>query len=423
MAKERRDTKNRLLWKGEYQKADGRYMYRYTDVNGVPRFIYSWTLTQTDRAPKGRHSEKCLRELEKEIARDVQDEIDAYLAKKTTLNAYFERYIEQRKELKNATLYHYSYMYRKYVYDEIGQKKISDIKYSDIKKFYQHMIGDVGFKLKSLKKIDAILHSTFSVAVRDEIIRKNPADGVVSELTKICEFKEEKRHALTEAQQAAFIDYVKNDKRSNRWLSLFIVLLGTGGRIGEVLGLRWADCDFEKNLISINHNLIYRPDFKTRKNTFQITTPKTRAGTREIPMLEAVREALLSERSRQEIAGFNESEVDGYSGFIFQTRNHTLLNDLCVNSAIRSIIKNYNQKELSEAQIEEREPIVLPHFSAHNLRHTFCTRFCENETNLKVIQEIMGHANISVTMDIYNEVTRSMKQRAIRDLDKKIKIF
>ncbi len=52
MAKERRDTKNRLLWKGEYQNADGRYMYRYTDAKGVPRFVYSWTLTQSDRTPK-----------------------------------------------------------------------------------------------------------------------------------------------------------------------------------------------------------------------------------------------------------------------------------------------------------------------------------------------------------------------------------
>lgn len=423
MAKERRDTKNRLLWKGEYQKADGRYMYRYTDVNGAPRFIYSWTLTQTDRAPKGRHSEKCLRELEKEIARDVQDEIDVYLAKKTTLNAYFENYIEQRKELKNATLYQYSYMYRKYVYDEIGQKKIADIKYSDIKKFYQHMIGDVGFKLKSLKLIDAILHSAFSVAVRDEIIRKNPTDGVVSELTKICEFKEEKRHALTESQQAAFINYVKNDKKNSRWLSLFIVLLGTGGRIGEILGLRWADCDFEKNLISINHNLIYKPDYKTRKNTFQITTPKTKAGTREIPMLGAVREALLDERSRQEVMGFNKMEVDGYSGFVFQTKNNTLLTADGVDEVIRKIIRNYNCKELIDAELSGRDPILLPHFSAHNLRHTFCTRFCENETNLKVIQEIMGHANISITMDVYNEATNDMKQEAFRELENKIKFF
>ena len=64
---DRRDTKNRLLGKGEYQKTDGRYMYRYVDSKGNNRFVYSWTLTQTDRPPKGKRSDKCLRELEKEL--------------------------------------------------------------------------------------------------------------------------------------------------------------------------------------------------------------------------------------------------------------------------------------------------------------------------------------------------------------------
>ena len=85
MAKERRDTKNRLLMKGEYQNADGRYMYRYIDAKGTPRFVYSWTLTQSDRTPKGKQPGICLRELEKDIAKDLQDEIDTYNAKKTCL--------------------------------------------------------------------------------------------------------------------------------------------------------------------------------------------------------------------------------------------------------------------------------------------------------------------------------------------------
>ena len=73
---QRKDTKNRNLLPGEYQKSDGRYEYRYTDVNGAQRSVYSWTLTQTDRAPAGKSSPKYLRELEREIAKDLQDEID-----------------------------------------------------------------------------------------------------------------------------------------------------------------------------------------------------------------------------------------------------------------------------------------------------------------------------------------------------------
>ena len=78
------------------------------------------------------------------------------------------------------------------------------------------------------------------------------------------------------------------------------------------------------------------------------------------------------------------------------------------------------QKE--DAKAEGREPELLPHFSCHHLRHTFCTRFCENETNLKVIQEIMGHADITTTMDIYNEATKDKKIESFAGLEGKIKI-
>ena len=114
--------------------------------------------------------------------------------------------------------------------------------------------------------------------------------------------------------------------------------------------------------------------------------------------------------------------VDGYSGFIFKSRYNTVLSPHCVNRAIDRIIKACNAKEKEEAKAEGREPELLPHFSCHHLRHTFCTRFCENETNLKVIQEIMGHADITTTMDIYNEATKDKKMESFAGLEGKIKI-
>lgn len=67
--------------------------------------------------------------------------------------------------------------------------------------------------------------------------------------------------------------------------------------------------------------------------------------------------------------------------------------------------------------------MLLPKFSAHHLRHTFCTRFCENETNIKVIQSIMGHSDISTTMDIYAEATEEKKQEVIANMENKIFIM
>ena len=139
-------------------------------------------------------------------------------------------------------------------------------------------------------------------------------------------------------------------------------------------------------------------------------------------MFAAVKSALLGERLRQMQEGFNQTVVDGYSGFIFSNRYGDVLSPHNVNRAIERIIRDYNIEETELAKKEKREMLLLPHFSAHNLRHTFCTRFCENETNLKIIQEIMGHSDISTTMDIYNEATREKKQESFANLEGKIKI-
>ena len=93
-----------------------------------------------------------------------------------------------------------------------------------------------------------------------------------------------------------------------------------------------------------------------------------------------------------------------------------------INRAIDRICRDYNAEEAERAKAENKEPELLPHISVHTLRHTFCTRFCENETNLKIIQEIMGHADISTTMNVYNEATREKKMESFANLEGKIKI-
>lgn len=119
-------------------------------------------------------------------------------------------------------------------------------------------------------------------------------------------------------------------------------------RIGEVLGLRWEDCNFEENVININHTLIYRK-FTDEPCQFSITTPKTKSGERIIPMLSDVREALKQEYMSQLEEGFNESEIDGYTGFIFKSRYNKVLAPHSVNTAIARIIKACNAKEIEDA--------------------------------------------------------------------------
>lgn len=421
MSEKRRDSKGRVLRSGEYQGKDGRYEFKYFDSKGVRRSVYSWKLVDSDKVPNGKRCKESLRVLEKKIHRDVEDGINSHTAFRTTLNAFFDTYIETKYELKQSTRTNYRYMYRKYVSESIGCKDIASIKYSDIKKFYIHLIRDVGFKPNSMEIIHTILHPVFTTAVRDGYIRTNPTDGVMTEIKKSHDWEKPNRKALTETQQTAFIDFVSKSKTYQHWLPLFTVLLGTGCRVGEVVGLRWEDCDFEGNIISINHNLIYRQQ-DSGKCEYHITTPKTKSGIRIVPMLSEVKRALQQEWIRQSKHGFNQAEIDGYRDFIFSNRHGEVLNPHCINRAIKRIYEAYNAQETAQAEEEEREPVLIPHFSVHNLRHTFCTRFCENETNLKIIQEIMGHADISTTMNIYNEATKEKKMESFAALEGKIKI-
>jgi integrase len=418
--KKRTDSKGRILKDNELQRKDGSYMFRYRNENGVLKTVYSWKLVPTDKTPRGKRDGLSLRAKEEEIEKDKHNHIDSDAKEKVTLNMMFDKYIET-KDLKESTRNNYLYMYGRFVRNGIGKRKIDSIKYSDILSFYKSLIKDMGLKPITMEIIHSLLHPTFKLAVRDRVIPDNPTSEAMEEIKNSYRWKKSKRHALTEEQQTAFVNYVANSDTYSHWLPLFTAFLGTGCRVGELIGLRWCDCDFKNNTISINHNLTYRPQ-SNGNCEFHITTPKTSAGIRTIPMLTAVRTVLVEERKKQIAEGFCSVEIDGYSGFIFKNQVGSVHTPTAINRAINRICKAYNTDETEKAVQERREPLLLPHFSVHTFRHTFCTRFCENETNVKIIQEIMGHSSITITMDIYNEATDSKKQEAFKNLDSKIKI-
>lgn len=417
----RKDAKGRNLKDGEIQQSDGRYKFQYVDVNGTRKAVYSWRLLPTDRIPAGKRDGLSLREKEEEIAADQRDGIDGKTARKVTLNDMFDAYMAGKVNLKQSTRTNYLYMYRKYVKGEIGSRTLHNIKYSDIKRFYNALIIEKGFKPNSMEIIHTILHPVFTLAVRDGYIRSNPTDGVMAEIKKSHNWEKPKRHALTIEEQSTVIAFLSQSDTYGHWLPMFTVFLGTGCRVGELIGLRWKDVDFKNGTISINHNLIYRQQ-ENGHMELHITTPKTSAGCRTIPLLKEVRTALQQERLKSFQRGRKSVTVDGYTDFVFVNRFGDVFNPHVINRAIDRIIMACNTWEAERAAQEKREPITVRHFSVHNLRHTFCTRFCENETNIKVIQEIMGHADISTTMNVYAEATESRKKQAIQELDGKIRI-
>ena len=424
-SKKRRDSKGRILLDGERQKSSGQYEYRYYDAYNVRKSVYSWRLTAADAVPKGKRPCRPLREIEQEIAEDKHDEIDTYISKSATLNERFDIYIKNKINLKPSTRQNYIYMYDKYVRKTLGRKIMSEINYSVMQKFYNDFLTKKGFKPNSMEVIHTVLNPIFADAVVDNIIRVNPCIRAMQKIRTSDNWVSKKistKNAMTANQQRAFVDYMRNNDAYSRWVNIITVLLGTGMRIGECTGLIWDDCDFTSNLISVNRTVVYRKWEDGSCGYRVMKTPKTKNGVRTIPMFAEVREALTAEKEYQERVGTANTIIDGVGNWVFTNRYGTVLSPKSVNGAINRIVRDYNREEQAKATDENRESELLPHITNHQLRHSFCTRLMEesckpdSKINLKVIQELMGHSDITTTMDIYTDVSTAFKQETVNNI-------
>lgn len=358
-----------------------------------------------------------LRIKEEQIAKDISDGIKAE-ARYTTVNELYELWKDLKRGLKNNTFENYKYMYETFVRNQIGDKRISLLKKSDIKRYYNYLADERCLKAATIDNIHTVLHQILDMAVDDDYIRNNPSNNVLKELKKSHVFKTEKRRGLTRPEQELFLSYLKDTSNVQNWYPVFAVMLGTGLRVGEVTGLRWCDIDLEEGIIDVSHTLVYY-DHRTSEGKrgcyFNVNTPKTEAGKRQVPMLDFVKEAFLMEKEKQDMLDLHcEATVDGYTDFIFINRFGQPQHQATLNKAIRRIIRNCNDEQFLK---DENPKVLLPHFSCHSLRHTFTTRMCEAGVNVKVIQDALGHKDISTTLNIYTDVTKELKRSEFEGLD------
>ena len=397
----RKDKDRIVLRKGECQRPNGSYDYRWTDQFGKRHVIYGKTLEE-------------LREKEKEVDRDISDGIKAE-KRNTTINELFDLWCHIKRGLKDNTFQNYKYMYNTFVRPKFGKLKISQVKKSDVKRFYNYLADERGLQASTIDSIHTVLHQVFDLAVDDGYIRSNPSERVLKELKQAHCFQTEKRKALTVAEQELLLDYLRNTPRYRHWYPIFAVMLGTGLRVGEATGLRWCDIDLDEGLIDVNHTLVYYSHGPQKGCSFNVNTPKTKAGERVVPMLGFVKEAFLEERENQKETGIScKASVDGYTDFIFVNRYGDTQHLGTLNKAIRRIIRDCNDAQFEKSENPE---VLLPHFSCHTLRHTFTTRMCEAGVNIKVIQDALGHADVSTTLGIYADVTKDLRKDEFAGLD------
>lgn len=404
MAKKRYDSKHRLLRTGESERTDGYYTYRWTTKNGKRHSVTASTLEE-------------LRTEEDKIIRDKQDGIRAE-AKDVTVNGVFDLWRDMKRGLQDNTFQNYCYMYDQFVRDELGKLKIQTLKKSDVKRFYNLLVDQRNLKISTVDNVHTVLHQVLTAAVDDGYLRTNVSDNVLKELKQVRNFEMGKRKALTVGEQNLFLEFLRSEKTPyHHWYPIFAVMLGTGMRVGEVTGLRWCDIDLEKNMIEVNHTLVYY-NHGGNGCYFNIHSPKTKAGVREIPMLDYVREAFLMEKQYQEHNNIRcRVTIDGYTDFIFINRFGGVQHQGTLNKAIRRIVRDCNEEQLNKSNAS---CLWLPRFSCHSLRHTFTTRLVEQNINIKVVQDVLGHKDIKTTLNIYTDVTEELKQREFDNLQKKM---
>ncbi len=397
--KRRYDDKRIRLQKGETQRPNGTYEFRWTTPDGKRHSVYAPTIVQ-------------LRERERLVIVDEYDGIKTDV-KGITVNEMFKLWCQLKRGVKDSTMKNYIYMYETFVMPSFGKNRIVQVRKSDIRKFYNGLADGKVMKVATIENIHNVLHQVFQVAVDDNYIRNNPVDNMLKELKASHNYQREKRYALTREQQELFIRFLRTSPKHLHWYPVFYVMVNTGMRVGEITGLRWRDVDFKEGMISVNHTLVYYNHCDERGCYYNINTPKTKAGERLITMTAEVKEAFEMERQYQQDAELKSiDQIDGYDDFIFINRDGRVQNQGNLNKAIKRIIRDCNDEILERVGIES-DPVLLPDFSCHNLRHTFATRLCESGINLKVIQDVLGHADVKTTMNIYVDVTKEMKKKEI----------
>ena len=400
----RTDNKGRNLRNGEQQRAeDGLYLYRYTDLSGKRVTKYSSNLAE-------------LREKEKVIERDLQDGIDTAQSAKLTLNDIFTRYMNT-KDLRESTRCNYVAMWDRLIKNDIGNMKLANLKQIHIREFYAKLMRK-NLAEKTIKFCHNMIFPALEVAVDSDYIRKNPAKGC----QKYISGTKKKRTALTISEQQVMLDFVKDHSVYKVYYPMLVFAFATGLRIGELTGLRWKDVELKKNLIHIRRQLVYKNYGDGCR--FHVQELKTDAGYRDIPLTQNARKALLKQKEMDWLLGKESLEVvDGICDFVFLNTHGKPFPTNAVNFVLDGIVKAYNKAERLHAEKEHREPVLLPHVSAHILRHTACSRLAESGIDAKTLQIIMGHSNVSITLDVYTHLDFSKVQQEMENIEEVINVM
>ena len=384
MSEKRRDKRNRILREGEYQRADGRYQYRYIDENGKEKWVYSWRLDKNDPTPRGKKWELSLREKAKQIQADLFDHIVTHGGDYSVIELV-EKYISLKTGVNHNTRAGYKTVINILKKDPFGKQRIDKVRLSDAKAWLIKLQQVDGKGYSSIHSIRGVLRPAFQMAVDDDLLRKNPFGF---ELASVIVNDSVTREAITRKQERELLRFIKEDKHFCRYYDAIYILFHTGLRISEFCGLTVSDIEFGNQRIKVDHQLQ-----RTTQMQYVIQEPKTESGIRYVPMSEEVAACfrrIIANRAMPDV----EPMIDGHVGFLFLDKNERPMVALHWEKYLQHIVEKYNKIYR----------IQMPKVTPHVCRHTFCSNMAKSGMNPKTLQYIMGHADISVTLNVYTHV-------------------
>ena len=358
------------------RRKDGSWMARYT--------------VHTSEGPKRKHIYgKTRQEVAEKLSKAVSDRVGGLVfdGDHETLGAYLERWIDEavRDTVKQSTLENYAYVVRRHIIPDLGLVRLRNLKSRDVRRLYREKL-DAGLAPRTVQIIHTVLRRALQQAMRDDVLPRNICDAV----TAPRQTRKEMR-PLTPEQAKRLLAVAHGDRLE----ALYVLAITAGLREGELLGLRWDDIDLERRLLQVRRQLT-----RTRVG-LSFSTPK-RGKARVVKLTATAVAALEGHKIAQDEERTRLGALWQETGLVF-------------TSTVGTPVDVGNLTYRSFRPLLERAD--LPRIRFHDLRHTCATLLLSRRTHPKIVQEMLGHANISMTMDTYSHVLPDMQEKAVSAMD------
>ena len=309
--------------------------------------------------------------------------------KNMTVDRWFKQWIAILGDtLKPKTVFNYTNYYNNNIKSIIGDMQIGDVKPMHCMAVLQNM--SKSYKSSSIKQTRVAMSCMFQYAVDNDIILKNPVGKSVIVPSDATEDENHERHLLISPDEIkTFFEYAEG---TAYYLPCRLVL-ETGLRAGELIGLTWDEVDFENECIHIRHTMQY-----DKIRGWYFISPKSKQGIRDIYMTVKCREIL--EEAKRICALRPEAINSDFDNLVFLSSRGLPIRNNSYDTGIAAICR--------KAGVDV--------FSIHSLRHTFASKCVTAGVSPKVLQSVMGHSDISTTMNIYVHVTEDIKKSEIKKL-------